>query len=189
MRDEDGLYAKLVTARKSFRSNGMTFDRDNRLNPRRHRIILCEVGLLTHHRFDSSTPSHSLTEQWPKEEAIDATRLRLPAAHSGRTVPEFHRSSLFTGSATTLPSPRTARVLSIAWLSSIVFSYKPSTPGGRWRLTLMAATASCQLLASPITPRQPFPLQLIFGSDRQAAAAIPEGESALWSGGCWKPEA
>ncbi|CAD73863.1 hypothetical protein RBSH_00989 [Rhodopirellula baltica SH28] len=54
-------------------------------------------GLLTHVHVE--TRKH---EQWLNRKANNETSLgRSLAAHSGRTVPEFHRSSLFTDSAET----------------------------------------------------------------------------------------
>ncbi|WP_417377456.1 hypothetical protein, partial [Gimesia maris] len=64
--------------------------------------------------------------------------------------------------------------------SSFLISHPPQVGGG---VALMAATASSQLLASPITPRQPFPLQPIFGADRQAAAVLPGGGNQYLSQG------
>ena len=75
--------------------------RNDRPNPGGHEAVLFKVGLLTHHPSASLTAFSSATRTMAlsKKGATGATDSKSQAAHSGRTVPESHRSSLFMDAA------------------------------------------------------------------------------------------
>lgn len=89
-------------------------------------IVYFAVGLLTDCRRTLTAFSFTIGEQWPGKKT-STCKPKFAAIHSGWPVPEFHRSSLFMGRASSSgPSPRTPAIVSRALLLSM-----NSPTGGR----------------------------------------------------------